>query len=435
MRDLQELRQFITGGPVSLPIDAAFAPLFLAILVLLHPAYAVVASVATALMMGMGLWTEVIARRPAALANDAALKSHAEVAAAIRNAEVIEAMGMRDAIVERWQRGQNRALALIGIGNAAPRRSPPLSRSLRMGLQVVMLATGATLVIDHAASPGSMIAASIIMGRLLFPFEQMIDGWRQWTHAISAWSRLRTLLAGGIGGPQQRPRRGGRRAGFSVEGVTFVPPDSDRPILRTCASPSSRATCWASSVRPAPASRRWRACWSVSGGRRRAASISTVTTSTPGSGPASARRSATCRRTPSCSTAPCARTSPASPMPTPPRSSPPPSAPTSTTSSAACRWATRRGSATAASCSPAGSGSALPWPAPCSDSPKLLVLDEPNANVDSAGEQALLHTLREAKKVGTTVIVIAHRMSVMAAPTSCWCCATAWSSISDSAAR
>ena len=159
MRDLQEVRQFITGGPVCLPIDAAFAPLFLAILVLLHPAYAIVASLATALMMGLGLWTEIIARRPAALANDAALRSHAEVAAAIRHAEVIEAMGMLDVIVERWQRGQNRALALVGIGNVGAKAIAALSRSMRMGLQVVMLATGATLVIDHAASPGSMVAA------------------------------------------------------------------------------------------------------------------------------------------------------------------------------------------------------------------------------------------------------------------------------------
>src|SRR5512134_29187 len=69
MRDLQELRQFVTSGPVALPIDAAFTPLFLLILVALHPAYAAVAAIATALMLGLGAVTEIIARRPAALAN------------------------------------------------------------------------------------------------------------------------------------------------------------------------------------------------------------------------------------------------------------------------------------------------------------------------------------------------------------------------------
>ena len=152
MRDLQELRQFVSGGPIALPIDAAFAPIFLAALILLHPAYALVAVIGTVLMLGMGLLMELLVRRPMEAANDAALKSHAEVGAAIRNAELIEAMGMRTSIVRRWRAGQNRVLSLVGIGNQGARAIGAASRSMRMGLQAAMIATGAALVVEHAAT-------------------------------------------------------------------------------------------------------------------------------------------------------------------------------------------------------------------------------------------------------------------------------------------
>ena len=91
-----------------------------------------------------------------------------------------------------------------------------------MGLQVAMLATGATLVIDHSASAGGMLAASIIMGRLLFPFEQMIEGWKQWTNALSALNRLRTLLASAwLTGAASASRR--RRASWPLRASPSFP--------------------------------------------------------------------------------------------------------------------------------------------------------------------------------------------------------------------
>ena len=131
MRDLQDVRQFVSSGQLSLPIDMAFAPLFLAALMLLHPVYALVAGVGSALMLGMGLLTEVVARRPAAAASESALRSQAEVAAAIRNAELIEAMGMRTAIVRRWSFGQTRTLALIAASGQAAKAIAAASRSVR----------------------------------------------------------------------------------------------------------------------------------------------------------------------------------------------------------------------------------------------------------------------------------------------------------------
>ncbi len=231
MRDLQELRQFATGGPVTLPFDALMTPLFLIVLFCLHPAYGVVAMIGIVLLVGLGLAMEFVARRPSTHANDAALKSHAEVATAIRHAELVEAMGMLPALIARWQQGQRRALFLLGAGNTASKAIGTVARGTRMALQMSMLATGAVLVIDQAVTPGTMLAASIMMGRVLFPFEQIIDGWRQWGNALGALRRLRAVLTGANAGRAAMPLTIGEPR-LTAERLTFVPHGSDRPVLR-----------------------------------------------------------------------------------------------------------------------------------------------------------------------------------------------------------
>lgn len=412
MRDLQELRQFISSGPVALPIDAAFAPIFLLALILLHPAYASVAVIGTVMMLGMGLLMELVVRRPAALANDAALKSHAEVGAAIRNAELIEAMGMRAAIIRRWQTGQNRALALIGIGNQGAKAIAAASRSMRMGLQVAMLATGVTLVVDHAASAGSMIAAAIMTGRLLFPFEQMIEGWRQWTQAISAARRLRALLADGTAGRSSAPLVAAEGR-LSVDGATFIPTGSDRPVLRNVRF-ALEAGDVLGVIGPSGAGKSTLARLLVGVWRPTAGGIyldghDVYTWERASFGqqvgylPQNAvLLDGTVREN-------IARFGEADPA---------------EVVAAAKRaevhdiigrlpqgYETRVGESGFALSG--GQRQRIALARALFRSPKLLVLDEPNSNVDGAGEQALMNAIREAKKLGTTVVIVAHRLTIM----------------------
>ena len=102
---------------------------------------------------------------------------------------------MLPAVIRRWRRGQNRALALVGAGNSGARAITALTRSVRLALQIAMLAIGAVLVINHEVSAGTMICATIVKGRMLHPLDQMIEGWRHWSNAISALGRLRDLLS------------------------------------------------------------------------------------------------------------------------------------------------------------------------------------------------------------------------------------------------
>ena len=413
MRDLQELRQFLSGGPVSLPIDAAFAPVFLMALILLHPAYAVVASGGAVLMIVMGLATEFLARRPAARANDAALKSHAEVGAAIRNAEVIEAMGMRAAIVRRWSVGQNRALALVGIGNQAAKALAAASRSTRMALQVAMLATGATLVVDHAVSSGSMMAASFITARLLHPFDALIDGWKQWANALCALRRLRTLLADGSAGRNREPVMA-TSGTLTVDNVTFMPPGSERPVLRSLRFALEEGEVLGI-VGPSGAGKSTLARLLVGIWRPTTGGIyldgHDVYTWERGSFGTQVgylpQNTVLLDGTVRENIARFAEADPAEVI------------------DAAKRadvhdligrlpqgYETKVGESGFALSG--GQRQRIALARALHGAPRLLVLDEPNAHVDGTGEQALMQAIRGAKKSGTTVVVVAHRMAVMA---------------------
>lgn len=231
MRDVHELRQFVTGGPVALPFDAIVSPLFLLLLFVLHPTYGVVGVIAVAILISLSVAMEYVARRPQASANDAAVHSHVEVGAAIRNAEIIEALGMRAAIASRWRQGQDRALMLVGAGNTAAKAISAVARSLRMMVQIAMLATGATLLINHQVSAGSMMAATIMLGRLLQPFDQLIQGWRQWCLAFGAFARLKQLLAGHISDRLEVPAVAAEGA-VVIERLSFIPPGSDQALLK-----------------------------------------------------------------------------------------------------------------------------------------------------------------------------------------------------------
>jgi ATP-binding cassette, subfamily C, bacterial len=231
MRDLQELRQFVTGGAATVPFDLLMAPLFIAVLFMMHPAFGLVALFAVVVLTSFGIIMDLLVRRPAALANEAALASYADVTTAIRRAEILESMGMLPAIARRWRHGQNRALRLLGAGNSGAKALGAIARAVRMALQITMLATGAVLVIQQEASPGSIMAATIIMGRLLLPFEQLIDGWRQWAHAGSALKRLRTLLSEHIHDRSLVPVRAAQSS-LRIDHVGFVPIGSDRPVLK-----------------------------------------------------------------------------------------------------------------------------------------------------------------------------------------------------------
>ncbi|HEY0837796.1 MAG TPA: type I secretion system permease/ATPase [Azospirillum sp.] len=231
VRDVSDLRNFVTGSAVIVPLEVVFTPLFLLVLFMLHPAYGVVAVIASVLLFALSIVNELATRRPMMEVNDAAVKSFGEIGAAVRHGEVLEAMGMTQAVTRRWQRSQNRFVDLMIRSHDRAKLITAVSKGIRMGLQVALTAVSVIVILNHSASPGSMFAAMLIMARALMPFEQMIEGYRQWVFAYAAYRRLRALLARtdsrrhGLDLPRPDPR-------LKVERLVFVPPGGDRAILK-----------------------------------------------------------------------------------------------------------------------------------------------------------------------------------------------------------
>lgn len=231
MRDLNGLRGFVAGGAITLPMDMAFTPILLVMLSLLHPLYGLVGLCGAGLLTLIAVATEILARRPAANAIQKNMLLQSDTANAIRNSEVIAAMGMLPDLARRWRRGQAMSLDSIEAGGTTAKFLAALARGSRVGLQIAVICTGAALVIRQEASPGTILAAAVITSRMLSPFEHLIDGWRQWVNAFAIAQRLRDLLRDGA-----RTRSTVKvpvgRAELVVDRLGYVPPGQDAPLLR-----------------------------------------------------------------------------------------------------------------------------------------------------------------------------------------------------------
>jgi ATP-binding cassette, subfamily C, bacterial len=230
LRDFSELRQFLSGPSIAVPFDAALSLIFLVILYLIHPIYGIVAFVSALALVAVSMLGRVATASMVAEANQALIRSAGEIEAASQAVEVIEAMGMMPNLIRRWQVLQDRYLMIVSRSSSRARVFSSLAKVLRMTAQIAIMAAGAVLVLQREASPGSMLAASILMGRALAPFEQLVEGWRSWLSARETYRRLRNLLVEAADAPSDFvPDPKGR---LFIDRVLYVPPGTDRPALR-----------------------------------------------------------------------------------------------------------------------------------------------------------------------------------------------------------
>ncbi|MEJ0067927.1 MAG: type I secretion system permease/ATPase [Pseudomonadota bacterium] len=231
LRDLDSFRQFLTGPAVHAIFDLPWMPIYVAILCLLHPLLGLVALAGAVVLLLLAGLNELLTGRPLRRANEAALRSYGFTDAALRNAEVIQAMGMQPGLLARWERDRRE---MLGYQAAASDRNASLTALIklcRLFLQSLILGVGAWLAIDHAVTPGVIFAGSLLMGRSLAPVEQVVGAWKQFVAARQAYRRVRKLLIDepGRGFGMQLPRPQGR---LSVERLVFAPPGSDKPLIK-----------------------------------------------------------------------------------------------------------------------------------------------------------------------------------------------------------
>jgi ATP-binding cassette subfamily C protein PrsD len=195
VRDLESVRQFVGGpGPIAL-FDLPWMPIYIVAVFLLHPLLGWVTVGGAVLMAALLIMNELVSKRPAREVALATGTRQTQADDAKANAESVVAMGLMPAVVERWgeasavlDRAQQRAQDRVGLYTA-------LSKATRFLIQAGVLAAGAYLVILNEVTGGLMIAASIISSRAIAPVEQIIGQWRSFVAARQAWKRLDTTLA------------------------------------------------------------------------------------------------------------------------------------------------------------------------------------------------------------------------------------------------
>jgi PrtD family type I secretion system ABC transporter len=206
-------------------------PVYLFVIYLLHPVLFIIALIGAVLLFSLAVANELATRKPLKAANAQNVRALRKTAAAARNAEVIEAMGLMPGITRRWLSDNQSALQqqMLASGRAGVILSA--SKFCRLVLQVAMLGVGGFLVLRYELTPGGMIAGSIILSRALQPVEQAIGTWKSLLAARSAYTRLNTFM----NQTQQRPAAMALPAPqghLRVEKVVFTPPGGQKPVLK-----------------------------------------------------------------------------------------------------------------------------------------------------------------------------------------------------------
>ncbi|RVK40726.1 type I secretion system permease/ATPase [Sinorhizobium meliloti] len=230
LRDFDQVRSFLSGvGPAAL-FDLPWLPFYIAICFLFHPVIGWIAIIGGLILTLLTYLTNRGTQAPAKKAFEAGGLRNVFAQASQRNAEVVHAMGMSARLTALWERrntefrDENRRTSDIGNGYGA------LSKVFRMALQSGVLAAGAVLVIRGEASPGIIIAGSILTARALAPVELAIGNWRGLVAARQSWQRLKELLKAlpEADAPLQLPDPHER---LTVEGLASGPPSAQRLVV------------------------------------------------------------------------------------------------------------------------------------------------------------------------------------------------------------
>lgn len=412
LRDLAQLRAFLSSESVFPVLDAPWTLVFIAVIWLLHPWLGMLALLGAVLLFALALGSEMVMRAPLGAANERWMAAQRRGETTLRNAEVVHAMGMLPALLRRWHADNDRALD--GHGQAGDRGAVIVgaAKFLRLFVQIAILGLGAYLVLQGELTGGGMIAGSILLGRALAPVEQAIGAWKGLVAARASHDRLQSLLS------RHRPSAPALRlpapeGHLSVERLVFASPNSDRPILKhvtfELAAGEVLAVIGPSGSGKSTLCRLITGIWAPGSGHVRldGAEVHTWERSDFGAHVgylpqgvelfAGTVRDNIARMTDA-----------------------PDEAVIAAARLAGCHeLILRLPGGYGADVGPHGaglSGGQRQWiglARAMFGDPRLVVLDEPNASMDGAGEAALIEAIGRLKAHGTTVILVAHRPSLL----------------------
>lgn len=413
LRDVTTLRGFLVGPAVIALFDAPWLPFFLALIWLFHPLLGGLALAGAVVMLGLAVANERLTREPLERVQAEGRRTGRFIDAATRAAETVDALGMREAVVRRWSglneaalREQREASRLGGLFSGA-------TKFTRQAIQMAMLGAGAYLVIAQHLSSGVMIACTIILGRALAPVEMLVGSWRSLVEVRGAWRRLQNLFAAS---PETAPATElpAPRGAISVEQVTHAFPRAERPVLRglsfSLPAGESLGVIGPTAAGKSTLARLLVGIWKPFSGAVRLDGVDVATWDRAQLGPYVGYVPQTVELFGGTIADNIARLG--------------------EPDSAAVVRAAQRAHAhdmilrlpkgydtdsglAGESLSP-GQRQRIALARALYGEPRLVVLDEPNANLDSDGDEGLLRALQGMKQDGVTVVIVAHRPSLLA---------------------
>lgn len=194
LRDVNILRNYLGGNPIFALFDLPWVPIFLIFIFLVHPVMGLVAIGGAVSSIVLGIWQEKATKKRLESANNLSNMANSFTSLALRNCESVRAMGMLGGIENRWKLYNDQVIELQTVASRYAGLLQAVARLIRTSLQVIIYGVGAWLVLKNECTPGVMIASSIIMGRALAPIDQGMATWKQTIEARASFKRLNDLI-------------------------------------------------------------------------------------------------------------------------------------------------------------------------------------------------------------------------------------------------
>ena len=231
LSDLSSLRQFLTGNGLFAFFDAPWFPIYVFVMFMFHPLFGYAAIFAGIVMVALAYTTEKVTSKKLQDANSQSNWINNQVNGTLKNSEVIAAMGMADDLRHRQEKRFDQVLTLQTDASRSAGLLQSLSKTFRMVMQSLLLGLGALLALRQEISPGMMIAGSLLLGRALAPIDMLVGTWKGFTLARGQYDRLGQLL-------NQIPKDADTMSlpaptgKLSAEQVMVVPPGSKNIVVR-----------------------------------------------------------------------------------------------------------------------------------------------------------------------------------------------------------
>lgn len=414
LHDLTNLRQFLTSAPLFAFFDAPWFPIYLTVVYVFNFWLGLFATVSVVILVVLTILNEALTKKPLGEAGKLSMVSVNLAANTMKNAEVLEAMGMLPAMRGRWFKLHQEFLDHQSLASQRGATISSISRFVRLSMQSLILGVGAYLVLLNEITAGMMIAASILLGRTLAPVEQVIGSWKQFKSAVASYERLKDMLHNF---PERKdvmslPRPLGY---LSVENLVVAAPGAQKPVVQGVSfqlepgdilgvigpSASGKSTLARALV----------GVWPTLGGSVRLDGADVHAWNKAELGPAVGYVPQDVEIFQGSISENIARFSEIVPE----------KVIAAATSAGIHEMVLRFPDGYNTLIGPGGGGLSggqmqrLALARALHGDPSFIVLDEPNSNLDDAGERALVQALLQAKQRLATVVVITHRTSVLQA--------------------